>query len=356
MKILNRYIAKHIIVATGAVLAVLLSIQSFITLAAQLKDVGKGDFTWTQVALFVPMVLPSDLYQLFPMAALLGCLLGLGRLDNHSELVVMRSAGLSLLDIAKTVLMTALLMLVVMTTLGEWVAPKLRDVALDMKSTAITQGQMLQTKKGVWLKEGDQFIHVATIQSKTNLEDITLYQLDAHQQLTTSRYAKRAEWDAQQQQWVFYQVDVSQFTPERVESHHYAQQTWPVALNIHWLTRSKLDPNQQTLHRLYRYLQFREASGLGQSVYAFAFWKRVFQPVATLVMIFLAIPFIFGPMQRSTNALRLVVGILVGFGFYIVNQFFGPMSQVYQIPPALAALLPSLLFVLVGWGLVRVRA
>lgn len=357
MNKLERYLAQYIMSSTGMVLAVLLGIQSFIQLAAQLQDVGKGNYSWLEAFLFVPLMMPSDIYLLFPMAALLGSLIGLGRLVNSSELVVMRTSGMSLFRIAKTIIITALFMLLVISVVGEVIGPKARHKALDLKSIALTKGQMLQTKNGVWLRDGHKFIHIAQINNKHRLTNVTMYQLGPNNKLVSSRKAKQAVY--QNKHWYFLDVNESIIYDDHIQTYHYKTQTWPVKIDTHYVVLSDVDPNQQSLRKLYHYLKFRRRSGLGQGQYEFVFWKRIFQPLSTIVMILLAIPFIFGTMGRSgrsTFGFRVVVGIFIGFGFYILNQFFGPMSQVYQIPALLAALLPSIIFACVGLFLLKFKA
>jgi len=356
MNRLERYIAKTIISSTGVVLAILLGIQSFIQFAAQLQDVGKGNYQWLEALFFVPLMLPSDLYLLFPMAALMGSLIGLGRLTTSSELVVMRTSGMSLFRIAKAIIVTAIIMMFVTTMIGEFVGPKARDKALKIKAIALSKGQMLQTRHGVWLRDGHKFIHIAHINNKIRISGVTLYQFGPNNKLVSSRYAKEAVYE--NNQWQFLNVDESIIYDDHVQTYHYKKQSWPVKIDTHLVMLSKVDPNQQSLHKLYQYLKFRRSSGMGQGPYEFVFWKRIFQPLSTLVMILLAIPFIFGTMGRgaqSNSGFRVVIGIFIGFGFYILNQFFGPMSQVYQIPAVLAALLPSVIFALVGLVLLRFK-
>ena len=108
-----------------------------------------------------------------------------------------------------------------------------------------------------------------------------------------------------------------------------------------------------TMIKLYEYIQYQKKNDLRYQVSALNFWQRIFQPLGTCVMLFLAIPFIFGPLRSVTMGLRLVSGVVVGFSFYILNQFFGPFSLVYHVPPFLAALTPSLLFLVLGLFFVR---
>jgi lipopolysaccharide export system permease protein len=108
-----------------------------------------------------------------------------------------------------------------------------------------------------------------------------------------------------------------------------------------------------TLHELNRYLREQSRNQQNASNYKFSFYQRIMQPLTTLVMMILAIPFIFGPLRSSTMGSKLLVGATVGFGFHIMNQFFGPVSTVFQWPPELAAIGPTLIFALIGVYLMR---
>ena len=109
-----------------------------------------------------------------------------------------------------------------------------------------------------------------------------------------------------------------------------------------------LIPIKKIFFALHSYIKYRLQSGLDASGDKFAFWQRIFAPFATLVMVLLAIPFVFGLLRNATMGLRMLVGMIFGFGFYILHQFVGPMSIVYHVPPILAALLPSLIFAAIG--------
>ena len=96
------------------------------------------------------------------------------------------------------------------------------------------------------------------------------------------------------------------------------------------------------------YSKIRLQNGLSVANYKFAFWQRVFAPLSVIIMILLAIPFVFASMRGATMGFRMLMGVMFGFGFYILNQFVGPMSVVYEVPPILAALLPSLVFAFIS--------
>lgn len=333
------------------VLFVLVGVQSFVQLGAQLQDVGKGDYSWLHALAFVPLMLPSDVYQLIPMAALLGSLLGLGRLASRNELIVMRSSGMSKWQLVLAIWRVAIILLLLVTLIGEGLAPYTRDVALRMKTMALTQGQTLQTAAGTWVRDGQNFIHINKIDSKNEVTGITRYLFNPQHQLLLASYAARGVY--QHHHWTFYDVNQSRLTSEKVVTENLRMQHWPLRLDPQHLQLSEVDPHQQTLWQLYDYLHFRKHSGFGIGEFAYVFWQRLMQPLTTLVMILLAVPFIFGPLRHGNMGIRIVAGVLLGFGFYILNKFLAPFSIVFQLPPMLAALVPALVFAAMGALLLR---
>jgi lipopolysaccharide export system permease protein len=128
---------------------------------------------------------------------------------------------------------------------------------------------------------------------------------------------------------------------------------WDVPVKPKILTISSIDPDEMTLHELNRYIREQKRSHQNVHTYQFAFLQRIVQPFTTMVMMVLAIPFIFGPLRSSTMGSKLLVGAAVGFGFHILSRFFGPVSTVFQLPPALAALGPTVIFAVLGVYLMR---
>lgn len=346
MTILNRYLIRTVIEATLLAMLVLIGMQCFIIFVRELHDIGTKDYGVMQALVYVPLLLPSNLYQFFPMAGLLGCLLGLGRLASRSELIVMRAAGVSMAQIIFAVLKAALIMLVIATAMGEWLGPHAEDYAEHYKAIAMSGGQVLNTQQGMWFRDGDNFIHVNSVSGHGwVLQGITRYHINNHR-LKTASYAQSGEFH--QGQWVFNNIEQSTISNEQVTSAHFARQVWDVSFNPRLLNMGEADPSQLTLPRLYGYIQYLKQTHQSPEQAQFTFWQRLFQPLATVIMICLAVPFIFGPLRTVTMGLRILAGIVVGFGFYMLNQFFGPLSMVYQLPPLLAAALPTFLFAIGG--------
>lgn len=351
MNKLTRYIIKTVLYTTAIVVIALISMDFFIQLISEFSDIGDGGYGLNQALYYVLLNMPNDVYQLFPIAGLIGCLLGLGLLASHSELVVMRAAGMSVMQISAAVMVAIILMVSLVTALGEFVAPKTIHFADNMKAIAKSGGQAVATQQGVWLRDNDKFIHIEQVQDAAKLKNIYRYTFNAEHQLVSESYAKNATY--QNHTWVVTDIEETDFNNGKVSTTNATQETWDMQLNPTLLKMAQVEPYEMNLVRLYQYVHYQKHNKLEYQSSALNFWQRVFQPFGTCVMLFLAIPFIFGPLRSVTMGLRLVSGVVVGFSFYILNQFFGPFSLVYDVPPFVAALLPSLLFAIIGLLLMR---
>lgn len=354
MNILSRYIIKNILSAIILVLLTLIGVEIFLELVSELKDLGRGNYTILAVLLNVPLFLPADIYQLFPIAALIGSLIGLGKLASQNELVVMGAAGVSRLKITLAVLNCALIMLFFVTILGEVVAPKAIDTVKYRKMVALSGGQTLRTKTGIWIRQGNDFVFIKEILGNNHMSEVTRYQFDQQQRLKLASFAEHGEY--QNGKWLLQQINQTQFENDNVISQHLPRQWWRFGLDRKLLGITNLMPDQMTLTKLYAYIHYSHQNKQASGIYEFNFWKRLIQPLSTLVMIFLAVPFIFGPLRSANMGLRMVIGVIVGFCFYIMNQFLGPFSLVYQVPALVAAMLPSLIFAIIGGFLLFLRS
>jgi len=352
--ILDRYIGKSILATTGLVMIALLGIDFFIQFVEEINDIGKGDYTLLAAFFYVCLSLPHDIYHLFPMAGLIGGLMGLGLLASHSELVVMRAAAMSIMQISRSVIIVVVFMIVVVTLLGEGVAPYAQHYADQYKTLLKSEGQAVVMHQGVWFREGDYFIHIGKVVNAKHLENITRYHFDdTHQLLDVSQAAKgRYKHDG----WHVNNIRQSVLSFSKVDTYYQANAIWAMSLNPSVLAISQQDAEEMSLLRLFSMMHYKRMNHAQYSEYALPFWQRLFQPLSTCVMILLAIPFIFGPLRTATAGSRLLIGVMVGFGFHISNKFFGPITVVYQMPPLLAAVLPTVIFLIFGvYLLSRVR-
>src|SRR3954470_21445202 len=126
---LSRYFAREILVSSLLVLAALLALFAFFDLIKELDDLGKGNYRLNAMLAYVALTLPSHAYVLLPAAGLIGTLFALARMSEHSEITVMRAAGLSLAQLSLHVALAGLVVALVTLVLGEFVAPYTEEAA-----------------------------------------------------------------------------------------------------------------------------------------------------------------------------------------------------------------------------------
>ena len=344
MRILNQYLRRMVISSTFFVALILLGVESLLEFISQLSSIGVGHYGLWQALLVMLMRLPTDLYQLFPMAGFLGCLIGLGRLASGSELVVIRSSGVSVLQITFAVIKAAIIMIVVITLVGELIAPMLAVRAEQVKTKALGQHIKLKTQGGIWLRNHHAFVHIGHILDDKQIADVNEFVFDDHHHLLSSHFAKQGYYD--QGHWYLKNPLISRFINHQVKVRNEKLQRLSIHFDPTLLEKGEHAIGQQSVWQLYQLIHYRMKAKLNSSSYQFAFWQRIIQPITTLVMICLGVPFIFGSLRSASMGSRILVGVMVGFAFYMLNQFFGPLAMVYQLSPLLAALMPTLLVAL----------
>lgn len=352
MRLIDKYVTKTILSSIFLVLLMLTGLQLFILFVNQLGDLGKGDYGIGQAIKFILLGMPYQVYLFFPMASLLGCLIGLGMMANHRELVVMRAAGMSIAQVTGVVLRIALVLIVVMTLLGELLLPKLVLWANEHKIQALNAGDTLRTAKGVWLRHRRDFIAIGLISPNgSELTQVHQFHFNRGHRIEFIRQIQHVTFAGGT--WIAYDVDETQFQERSTHVIHHDSMTWDVALKPRLLRIGSSEPDEMTFQELYQFLQAQKKSHQSIQHYQLGYWQRLVQPFTTLVMMLLAIPFIFGPLRSSTMGSKLLLGATIGFGFYIINRFLGSLSQIYQFSSLAAALLPTVLFAMLGLYFMR---
>lgn len=351
MNTLDRYIGKSILGSIFATLLTLVGISAIIKFVEQFRSVGKGTYDIWQAVAFTGLTIPKDIETFFPMAALLGALMALGNLASRSELVVMQAAGFSRFKIGMAVMKTALPLVLLTMVIGEWGIPQTEQFARDMRARALSGGSMLSMKNGVWAKDGNNFVFVRRVTDEAKLNDIYIYTFDQHRNLTELKHANQASYSEDESKWTLRQVNHSMISKDEITTSNRLSEKWETNLTPDKLGAVSLRPTSLSISGLYNYISFLRETGQDVSRFELTFWRKIFQPVSVGVMMLLALSFIFGSLRSVTAGARIVTGICFGFLFYVVNEIFGQMSVVYNMPAVFGALMPSLLFIVMIWWL-----
>lgn len=339
MTVIPRYIRMSVIQSIALIFFGLAGVQCFVGLVNLASDIGSDGFGLAQAVLYVLMTLPSELYQMFPMVGFIGCLVGLGRLSSTSELIVIRASGVSVGRIVLSVVFAAMILIFFVTIIGGVIAPPLYESAQKIKSGANAGSAH---PSNVWLQQDNHFLHLGRIVSPDLALDIDDFEFNQHNGI--DRYIKgdsaRRQADGT---WVVDNATIVTLNPDEAKR---TQQSYvlPMTIRPAMLVDKKVDATEESIQYLWKKVRYLTKVGLDPGRFTFALWHRIMQPFSTIIMICLGIPFTLGSLRDASGSARMAVGILVGFGFYILNEFLGPIALIYQIPAVLAASLPSLLF------------
>ncbi|TDB49205.1 LPS export ABC transporter permease LptG [Photorhabdus luminescens] len=347
--VLDRYIGRTILQTILMTLFMLVSLSGIIKFVDQLRKVGQGEYTTISAGLYALLSVPKDIQIFFPMAALLGALLGLGTLATRSELVVMQASGFTRMQIAGSVMKTAIPLVILTMVIGEWVAPQGEQMARNYRAQKMLGGSLVSTTKGMWAKDGDDFIYIQRIVSDTEIKGVNIYHFSDDKKLLSVKYAASAVYDEDSDLWKLSQVEESDLTDsEKITGTQRLSADWKILLTPEQLNVVALEPEALSISGLYQYINYLKQSGQESGRYQLNMWKKIFAPLSVAVMMLMALSFIFGPLRTVPMGVRIVTGISFGFLFYVLNEIFGPLSLVYSMPAVLAALLPSLLFLIVS--------
>lgn len=347
---LDRYIGASVFWSILAVLLVILGLALLFSFIDELNDLdanyGIGEAFW-----YVLLTTPQRLFELLPMSALIGCLVGLGTLASNSELTIMRAAGVSVGRIVWAVMKPMLVLMLAGLLISEYVAPVTENLAQSGRAIAQGGGDAQSAKRGLWHREGDQFVHINAVQPDGNLLGVTRYTFDPDHRMLTSSFAKRAEFEGGT--WELLDVTTTRFDPDRTQVLHEDSVPWDIQLSPQLLSTAVLDPAALSISGLWDYIHYLARQGLNNGPYWLAFWSKVLKPVVTMALVLMAISFIFGPLRSVTLGQRVFTGVLVGFIFQIAQDLLGPSSLVFGFSPLLAVLIPTGICTLAGFWLLR---
>jgi len=351
MKILHRHIAETVLMSTLLVLIVLLALYSFMDFINELDEYGRGSYGLTEIATYLALTMPKRIYNLFPIAALLGSVIGLGTLASQSELVAMRAAGISIQKINKAVAVIALSLMMLSFFIGEVIQPVAEEKAQTSRSVAQTGIIGMQSFYGFWTRDNLHFNHINRILDNGRLEGVTIYEFDPENRLRVLTKAKEAVY--QNDEWLLTDVIQSIINERGIEVQVIKRALWHSPLNPAIANIVILDPEFLSGWELYKYISYLKENEQSAEKYQIAFWAKIMMPINTAVMVFLAVPFVFGPLRSSSIGGRIVAGALVGISFQLFNQTFQHIGLVFGVFPWLVAMIPTLVFSVLAWYFMR---
>lgn len=354
MNQIDRYIAKTLIGGFLMVAFFLLALSAFIAFIGQMDNLG-GSYDLYAAFQFVIFSMPQKLYELFPLAVLIGALLGLGNLASGNELVVLRVSGVSMVRLTQSVLTGGIILAVACALLGEFVAPNSEAYARQLKTAAIYHRISLFGPQGIWARSRDDnlFINIRVMTSTDRLQGIYLYEIGKDGRLIKVINAASAELN--DDSWQLLQLKETTLGENGTDTRRIRRMKWNTRLDASLLQLFVVEPDILSAKGLYDYVRYLERNDLNATQYITAFWARIVIPLSVLVMVVLALPFVFGPLRSVGAGLRIVVGMLIGVAFYLVNNTLMHSGAVFNLNPVMTAWSPTLLLAIIaGYAVKRV--
>ena len=352
--IIDRYIARAIIGGTLMSLFVFGALFTFISFVSELQHVGMNDYGALQALVYVLLNLPQLLYQVFPSAMLLGGLLSLGALASTSELVVLRAAGISISRITVAVLKAGFLLIVIVILLGEFLAPETIGTAKTMRAEALEGRVLTGNRKGLWSKYGDNFVYIGTVLPDVQLRDVIVYEIDDNHTLKKTTFAAQAHYEENDQSWHLQNVTSTEIKQDSVHTSHNETEIWPAMVSTDLFKVLNLEPGDMSATELWQYSLYLDENELESDSFWLAFWVKIFTPLTSVGMLIIAVPLVLTSSTRTGGTgRRILIGIIIGVAFYVLNRVVNQMGIIYGITPVLSAGLPSLLVIAVSVALIR---
>ncbi len=358
MRVISHYIFRQVSGATAIVLLVVFGLDIVFRFANELSQLG-GNYHFFTALWYVLLGSPLQFYSVMPLVGMIGCLLGLGSLASNSELIVMRSMGISTIRLTWMAMKPVLLFLVIAVLFGEYVAPKSEMYANSMKALAKSGVKKVDLKRLFWLRDKNNFIFIDIIRPNGQLQGVHIYAFNKDQQLEQLRVSELGEYN--KNHWLLTDVSTTNFNNNAknitsIDKHFSKQDIWHTDIKPNFLKIAVSDPRNLPMAGLYQYRQYLDKQHLNSVEYQLAFWEKVFYPLMVMSLILIGIAFVFGPLRQVTMGFRIFCGVMVGVLVKTLQTAVGPFSIVFGINPILAMALPSVICIVVGLFLLsRVR-
>jgi len=362
MRTLRRYLWKEVATATAFVLFALLSLFTFFDLVAQLDEIGQRGFKLRHALAYVAFTLPARMYEVMPIAALIGTIYALSKLAANSEFTIMRVSGMSTRRLLMNLLGIGLLMVGITFLLGEVISPPSERLAQQTRLKARgSQISVRDFRSGVWVRDivkdekggvaAFRFINVRQVSPDVGTRDWRIIEFDRDYRLRSilrgnvGTYVPGAGWELTE----VVETRLPQLSTEatlpanaRTEVLYHPTLLWRSELKPDIFGVLLVQPERMAGWDLVQYIRHLAENRQQTERYEIAFWGKLFYPWAVLVMMALALPFAYLHVRAGGVSFKIFTGVMIGVAFYGMNKLFAHIGLLNTWPPLIVAALPSL--------------
>ena len=354
MGLLTTYLMRTILASTALVLLALLSLGGLFEFISQLEDV-QGNYGIPEALLYAALRLPQLSFEMLPIAVLIGSLLGLGALANSSELVVMRTAGISVLRLAGMVAVSGVVLMVLTALIAEYIGPPLDFFARNMRDEARYENASEDIGNAAWIKDGPVILHLERVNTEFEFGSVFLFRFNEDNTLRSIARAENSGID-DADNWVLENVRETRFENDGVQVVESSLAVESFEVDTELLGVTLVKPISLSARGLLSYIAYLRRNELSAERYETELWSRVSGTVAVVIMPVLALAFVFGSLRSAGAGGRLMIGVLVGLGYFLASEMLANSGQIFDLNPAIITWFPSLALLMVTvFALSRVR-
>ena len=367
MKTMRRLIYGEILYAVAFVTLGFLSLFFFFDLVEEIQSVGRHaatGYTLVKALTYVALIIPSHLYELMPIAVLIGTIFVMARLAQSSEFTILRTSGLGPWRALKSLLILGLGFVILTFALGDYVSPVADRTGQLLK--ARYTGRITVGQTGAWLKEkqdyGQYAVNVGELASDGVLHDIRIFEFDNRGFLMSMMQAQSASV-SDDESWLLQQVNRTEFaldgaTTAGIQRTQLEALRWPNQLSAEMVSAALLKPERMRTVDLFQYIQHLQSNAQAAQRYEIEFWKKVFYPLSCLVMVVLALPFAYLHFRSGSITTYVFGGVMAGISFFLLNNVFGYIGNLQNWQPWLTAAMPGMIYSVLsltafGWLVLR---
>ena len=365
MKTIRRLIYVEVVQAVAFVSLGFLALFFFFDFVDELPRLGRGiePYRMTQALLYTALRLPNHLYELLPIAVLIGTIFVMARFAQSSEYTILRTSGLGPWRALRALLVLGAGFTVLTFAVGDYLSPLSERTAQLLKSRIA--GGISAGTTGAWLKERQRYlsynVNVRTLTPEGQMREVRIFEADSRGHLVSLTQAQRGRFA--EGAWVLEDVDRTEFNladgaTSRVEQARLETLRWPTEISQEMVSVALLKPDRMSTIALFQYIRHLAANGQSSQRYEIEFWRKVFYPLSCMVMVVLALPFAYLHFRSGGITSYVFGGVLIGISFFLLNNVFGYIGNLQNWLPWVASGLPGLIYMMAslaafGWLVLR---
>ncbi len=353
LKKLDLYIIKAIVASTLVVLLSLLSLDFLIRLITDVDHLGEKEFTIAKLLIISFLFVPVKLMQFFPVSLVIGTLLGLGKLQANSELIVAQTSGMSRFHISLIGIVISCFLGSAVLAITEYAGYPSQQKAIQMRANALGRVIKNASNTGAWLLDNRDFVYVGGVKSTGEIRNIKIYRYSPKMTLTEIIQAKKAT--TSKNSWLLKNVVVKSDFRTKVKVKRHKTLIWKNQVDIEIVRLLVSEPDDLLTKDLWEYIQYQKSNNITSSNYLLIFWQRILMPLSSAVMFLLALPFVFSTHRNKGQGQKLFLGLLLGLAYYVCSSSISNLVLLTGIPVILGALLPPTIFASIALGLLWIK-